>query len=905
MKKTKNRIATISIAILLTISIGASMILVPNASAHTPAWQIPTYAYVEGTPNPIGVNQTSMIYMWLDAGYDSIAPTNNYRWHDFTLTITAPDDTTTSQTFAVVSDPASNQGYTFIPTQVGTYTLKFTFPGQTLTSSNDNPTSAFINDTYLPSQASATLTVQQTPIATTPSAPLPTTYWMRPIYGENTNWYTISSNWLGLAGYDAGSNAEVPPSGASGYGSDFPGDAVGPQTSHVMWTEPLQSGGVVGGNNFALPGDTYFQGSNGEDRFINPIILDGMLYYTEPLSVGTPNGGSNSAYGPTDCVNLQTGQLVWSRSDVPALSFGYIYDVQTPNQHGVFPPMLIASNDNGISVTWQAYDADTGDFLFNVTNIPQGGTSAIGVNGEYLMYFLANDGTPTNPQYYLGQWNSSNLWQVPLSESELSLANYFEFRPTVPTITDGSNPILYDWNISIPSLDTQTTTPTILDAFSNNMLICLNGTLPIGFGAQLPVNLGGPAIFPQLPYTYFAVNLNATRGTIGSILWTNTVQPPAGNQSVLFIGADPTADGGAGVFVEYNLETVQWVGYSMATGERLWGPVGNETGLSYYNNDLITTGQMAQCAYGKLYTCGYGGLLYCYDLTSGKLLWTYGNGGSGNSTNSGEPYPGSYPIAIYAIGNGIVYLENNAHTYETPLYKGALTRALNATTGQEIWTLSAIDSESSRGAIADGFATFFNGYDNSVYSVGHGPSATTVQAPLTAISAGTSAIIQGTVMDISAGTQQTEQKADFPNGVPASSDASMTAWMGYVYQQQPEPTNFTGVTVTLTAIDPNGNYITLGSATTDASGHFIYMWTPPNVPGKYTVTATFAGTNGYWGSNDETGMVVQGPSAAAPTPVPVSGLATMSALTIGIAAAVIAIIIAIAIVGLLILRKKP
>ena len=81
--------------------------------------------------------------------------------------------------------------------------------------------------------------------------------------------------------------------------------------------------------------------------------------------------------------------------------------------------------------------------------------------------------------------------------------------------------------------------------------------------------------------------------------------------------------------------------------------------------------------------------------------------------------------------------------------------------------------------------------------------------------------------------------------------------MSYVYQQQPVPTNFTGVTVTLTAIDPNGNYITLGTATTDTNGLFSFQWQPPNVPGKYTVTATFAGTNGYWGSNAETAMTVQ------------------------------------------------
>ena len=106
-------------------------------------------------------------------------------------------------------------------------------------------------------------------------------------------------------------------------------------------------------------------------------------------------------------------------------------------------------------------------------------------------------------------------------------------------------------------------------------------------------------------------------------------------------------------------------------------------------------------------------------------------------------------------------------------------------------------------------------------------------------------------MDISAGTKQNEQAADFPNGVPCASDASMTDWMSYVYQQQPEPTNFTGVTVTLTAIDPNNNLITLGTATTDQYGMFHFTWTAPSVPGTYSITATFAGTNGYYGSSAE------------------------------------------------------
>ena len=90
-----------------------------------------------------------------------------------------------------------------------------------------------------------------------------------------------------------------------------------------------------------------------------------------------------------------------------------------------------------------------------------------------------------------------------------------------------------------------------------------------------------------------------------------------------------------------------------------------------------------------------------------------------------------------------------------------------------------------------------------------------------------------------------------------------------------------------------------------ASGTFAYTWTP-DIPGNYTVIATFAGTNAYYGSAADTYFYASSPApTAAPTATPVTGLATMSALTYGIAAAIIVIIIAIAIVGLLLLRKKP
>jgi hypothetical protein len=180
----------------------------------------------------------------------------------------------------------------------------------------------------------------------------------------------------------------------------------------------------------------------------------------------------------------------------------------------------------------------------------------------------------------------------------------------------------------------------------------------------------------------------------------------------------------------------------------------------------------------------------------------------------------------------------------------------------------------------------------------------TVEAPKTSDELGRSLVIDGTVMDISAGTKQNTQAADFPNGVPVSSDASMKDWMGYVYQQKPLPSNFTGVEVTVDVLDSNGNYRNIGTAQTDQTGMYSLTW-KPDIAGSYKVVATFHGTNGYWPSYSETSFVVD---PAAPTASPIatapSNLATTSDLVLYLAAGVIAIIIAIAIVGLLLLRKK-
>ena len=70
----------------------------------------------------------------------------------------------------------------------------------------------------------------------------------------------------------------------------------------------------------------------------------------------------------------------------------------------------------------------------------------------------------------------------------------------------------------------------------------------------------------------------------------------------------------------------------------------------------------------------------------------------------------------------------------------------------------------------------------------------------------------------------------------------MSDWMAHVYMQQPLPSNVTGVTVTLSVLDANNNYRTIGTTTTDVKRILQLTHTHQKSSGKYTVYASFGGT---------------------------------------------------------------
>ena len=265
-----------------------------------------------------------------------------------------------------------------------------------------------------------------------------------------------------------------------------------------MWTTPVQEGGVIGGSftngatkfgQVAGSGYTFYEGMSYEERNIDPIIMAGYLYYELPLSDQATGGGYV-------CVNLQTGQQIWKQNFAVNPTYGQIYGYDSINQHGAIPGMLWAVSGS----TWIAYDGFTGNWIFNLTNVPSGGTLQFGSNGEIVKYLLDPNGK------WLADWNNTN------APNELGAAGTgaaaLEWRP-VGKVIDAST--AYSWNITLST--PVTTGATILQAITGDLALVSTPMVSSNIGTNT--------------YTMWAISLNPT--TLGQILWTQTYQPPQGN----------------------------------------------------------------------------------------------------------------------------------------------------------------------------------------------------------------------------------------------------------------------------------------------------------------------------------------------------------------------------------------
>jgi hypothetical protein len=283
-------------------------------------------------------------------------------------------------------------------------------------------------------------------------------------------------------------------------------------------------------------------------------------------------------------------------------------------------------------------------------------------------------------------------------------------------------------------------------------------------------------------------------------------------------------------------------------------------------------------------------------MTDGRKVWNFSTGETADTPYGVNPFwiIGNYEATV---ADGMLYVETG-HDYGPPLFSGAKIYALNATTGELVWDVLNFASGSSL-PVVYGYMLSFNAYDNSIYCFGRGQTATTVEtAPV--INNNGKIMITGSVTDQSPGQTCLGIPAA---GTPAVSDDSMARWMEFLYMQSPKPTNATGVPVTLSYIDPNNNYFVIGTTTTDTNGQYSYAFTP-DVPGTYTITASFGGSNSYFSSSAQTSVAFDSPAGptAEATAQPQS-VADMYFIPVSVGLFIV--IIVIGAVLALMMRKRP
>jgi hypothetical protein len=337
-------------------------------------------------------------------------------------------------------------------------------------------------------------------------------------------------------------------------------------------------------------------------------------------------------------------------------------------------------------------------------------------------------------------------------------------------------------------------------------------------------------------------------------------------------------------FVVYASEKATFNCYSMTTGDLLW------TSPSYASSPWATEYAVYSSETNdndNLYIMLPDGTMTALSLETGEELWRT------------EPFPSTEFINnVVPYFNGIILAGNRIYAYAgysigyqiNPIPRFAMTTCVNATTGNIEWTLNGGIFPY---AAANGYILGYGQYDGNIYAIGKGQTSTSITIQNDVITNHATALITGNVFD------QSPAQA----GTPAVADASMSEWMDYLHMQNStllnNPPNPEGVPVTLTAVDPNGNTITIGTTTTDSEGNYAINFVPETT-GIYTIKATFDGTGSYWPSNAGTQLSVVAASETTPNTITQTTVDN-TMLLYGI---MVLVVVAIILAALALIRKK-
>jgi hypothetical protein len=836
LKKNISKPKITTINVILTLTIFALIVSVPLVSAplDLPA-EVPTFLYTSVSPNPVGVNQI----VYLQAIFTHPLPTSHGmlgdRHENVIIEVTKPDGSVI-ELGPYTAGMTGGVATSWTPTEVGEYSIRSIYPDQicTLTNPyNDDPNTAdyhpeLLGSTFLGSESPAvTLTVQQDavePIYQTPA--IPDYYWTRPVYATNWEWgKQIASNWYGLD--------------SSGFTTCGKYDAIGgfdpygkaPNAPHILWTKPLREGGQPGGPLDSDQSTNFVSTDITVDQYDGSIIVGGVLYYTKYAGWGA---GHNYIDG-WEAVDLRTGETLWSKpaglSGHEFLRYGQVY--RWHNDQGFGANGFLWSIDSDSSsifgptgdMTFRIYDAYTCKHLANITT--QEGEADTSAYARNLACITDIEGdNPGGLLSYYTQGNELLMWN---STKILAYMSNGQMRSSL-SYTDYSFSDGVQWRV-----------PTTFE---------LNGqTVNLGLASVTrEVILLRSAETFSFQGTQFGYQITAgIDAKTGAVLWGPI------NQSLPLLVDMNLVCARDGYYFMYDSDNHDAYCYSLTSGQKLWGPIA--VPFDAYASQNV----WGEIAYGKVFFNGGGAIVNAMDLETGNLEWSYSRGSSGYDT----PF-GIYPVFGYqtqTVCDGKLFI-SEGYLYTPPLHP-ARRLVLNCTDGSLVWSILSYSSRTS-GAHADECFVEHNAFDNQLYVYGKGPSQTTVTAPDAGVAQGSSVMIRGTVMDISAGTDQAVVTNRFPNGLPAVSDESMREWMEYVYMQQNCPPDVEGVKVFLKIQDPNGDWYS-ATVTTDANGRYSHMWAP-SIVGEYKVTAMFEGSESYYPSQETITFGVDDAAAVAGVP---------------------------------------
>ena len=833
---------------LLMLSFVVSMVAVPNANAQTK--EKVSWPFVDALPNPAGLGQPVLIN-WGLLNYLSHV---DHGWN-VTLQITHPNGRVENITAKTWSTGTVGRKIAFM--EPGNYTLQAVYDGEYY-AYNNNPAHA-LSGNYKPAK-STNVTLQVIEgfwKADHPGHTLPDEYWTRPVDSQLREWYSIMGSWLD------GSRST----------RRYVEFNSGPESAHILWSREIgdTTGGLAGGDSGTIgfqTGDAY------EGRFYDAVIVAGVLYYNREFWT------SGSATTPLSlqmvvAVDLHTGKTLWERN----FNFGngrinraQILTFISENNRGTFSYLWIGSSGN-----MYAIEPKTGELRYNMTGVPTG-TFFYGPSGELLKYSIVNYGTTADPKYHLLQWNSTYTVTY---RTEGASGGSDAWGSQVHTASSGnirSFPAAngYDINVSIPGLSgaakglTGTTVASVVGsvatAFPDDRVIF--STNPNANGMKIT----GISLDPEnLGYLLFSRQFDAPKE------WEEfNYDPFILSYQVCWVSF--SQDDMMGIF--WTKDNICNYGFSLETGRFIW----QSEPRIYADSWSSPKGYIA---YGKFITSGVGGIVYCYDVKTGDLLWKYEAKDKYNESYHGENW---WVVPVF-ITDGKAYFGHFVHSNTVPISRGAPFFALDCETGDLLWEIDGAFRQSQwagQAIIGDSIIVTPDVYDMQLYAVGKGPSEMTVSMSNAIATAGAPVLISGTVMDISPGTQSDDAKFRFSKGVPAVSDESMSEWMLYVYKHFSRPLDATGVEVTVFAQQGN-NVIDIGNTTSDANGRFSITWIPPtDATGDYDIYAYFSGSAGYYGSYAKTETAVfAAPEVIEPDPLPPYGWYILGAVIANIAVVLI------------------